>query len=43
MLITATTILAFVGQVLSFGILMSIAFQIGKFLTKKTMPWAYFA
>jgi hypothetical protein len=41
MMITATTLVAFVFQVLSFGILMSMAFQIGRWITKKTMPWAY--
>jgi len=33
--------LFFVFQVLAFGITMSIAFNIGRWVTKKTMPWAY--
>lgn len=40
-MITATTVLAFVGQVVSFGVLMSMSFQIGRWLTKKILPWAY--
>lgn len=34
-------ILMFIVHVLSFGIVMSIAFNIGKWITKKIMPWAY--